>query len=108
MMVSGLAKDLASQDGLIWLAIILCISCYISATQESIQHCNLMFIDNLHFEALVHCSTPHPSPLQELIILLRSFNSSEFYLILQETLQAATSTGSGLKNIILRVISCAY
>ena len=77
-----------------------CGFCYISATKEPSQSCNLVSGLQLWSASILRsnpCPPPtlHPSPL---VILLARPTAQIFYLIWWETLQAATSTGSGLKG----------
>ena len=102
-------------DSLIMLARqFLCVFCYISATKEPAQHCNLVSgLQSWSSSILrsISCHPHHPpasTPSSALVILLRSSNCSDFLSHLVGTVQASTSTGSGLKGNRLMHLLCKF
>ena len=82
--------------------------CYISATKKSAQPYNFMSgLQSWSASILKSISCPsHPPPLCEHLLYYSAHPTAQiFCLIWQETLQATTSTGTGLKGNRLMYIS---
>ena len=102
-------------DSLIMLARrVLCWFCYISATKEPAQPCNLVSgLQSWSASILrsISCPPHHPQPpplYEHSWYYFARPTAQIFYLIWRETLQAATSTGSGLKGNRLMHLLCKF